>query len=386
MLDAVVVGAGPAGSIAARVLAEAGHSVAVLEEHGEPGLPVHCTGLLGLEAFEEFDLPRDTILGCSSAARFWGADGTSVHVQSPRVQAAVIDRARFDQALAARAAAAGASIRRGWRAESVAVERSGVTVTAAGGESVSARALVLACGANYRFHKPLGLGVPRAYMKSAQLETPFPASPRIDVRLGREVAPNGFAWLVSFERDDVPHARIGLMCDADGRRRFQAFADAVCAEAGIDSRDLPSPRLKLLPLAPISRTYADRVLAVGDAAGLVKPTTGGGIYYGLISGAIAAEVLHGALKAGRLGARQLRKYETRWRRKLGSEIRMALAFRQIAERLDDHAINSLIHLARVNGVVPLLQETASFNWHRKAVVSLLGHADFRKIVLRSLCA
>jgi flavin-dependent dehydrogenase len=154
----------------------------------------------------------------------------------------------------------------------------------------------------------------------------------------------------------------------------------------MDAQKLPRPRLKVLPLAPVTRTYADRVLAVGDAAGLVKPTTGGGIYYGLISGGIAAEVLDAALRRDRLASADLAKYERGWRRRLGSEIRIALAFRRMAERLDDAAINSLIHLARVNGVVPLLQETASFNWHRKAVVSLLGHSAFRRIVLRSICA
>lgn len=384
--DAVIVGAGPAGSITARLLAEQGHDVVALEEHQEPGLPVHCTGLLGLEAFEEFDLPRETILGRSSSARFWGGDGTSVLVHSPRVEAAVIDRARLDQALAARATEAGAELHRGWRAERVVVEPHRVVVTGTEGQTIAARTLVLACGASYRFHRQLDLGVPQAYMQSAQLEAPFPVPPNVEVRMGREVAPNGFAWLVSFERNRVPYARMGLMCDAAGRQRFEAFAGARCAEAGVDPRTLPAPRLKLLPLAPVSRTYADRVLAVGDAAGLVKPTTGGGIYYGLISGAIAAGVLDTALRTNRLGVPELKKYETKWRRRLGSEIKVALAFRHMAERLDDSAINSLVHLARINGVVPLLQETASFNWHRKAVVSLLGHAAFRKIVLRSLCA
>jgi geranylgeranyl reductase family protein len=383
----VIVGAGPAGSMTARLLAERGHDVVMLEEHLEPGLPVHCTGLLGVEAFDEFDLPRESILGRSSAARFWGGDGTSVLIQSPRVQAAVIDRAGFDQALARCATDAGAELRRGWRAERIAVEPHRVTVTgAADGQTVEARSLVLACGASYRFHRQLDLGVPQAYMQSAQLEAPFPLSPQVEVKLGRDVAPNGFAWLVPFYRGSTAHARVGLMCDADGRQRFEAFAGRLCADAGVDARTLPAPRLKLLPLAPVPRTYGDRVLAVGDAAGLVKPTTGGGIYYGLISGSIAAGILDTALTVNRLGVPELKKYEAKWRRRLGSEIRVALAFRHMAQRLDDAAINSLVHLARVNGVVPLLQETASFNWHRKAVVSLLGHSAFRKIVLRSLCA
>ena len=57
----------------------------------------------------------------------------------------------------------------------------------------------------------------------------------------------------------------------------------------------PAPRLRVLPLGPVSRTWTDRILAVGDAAGLVKPTTGGGIYYGLLTGHLAADVLAEAL-------------------------------------------------------------------------------------------
>jgi geranylgeranyl reductase family protein len=383
--DVVIVGGGPAGCTTARRLAARGHEVVVLEEHREMGVPVHCTGLLGLEAFDEFDLPRETILGHASSARFWAGDRTSALIGSDRVRAAVIERTRFDQRLAEYAEAEGAEIRRGWRADRIEVERERVVVSDGAGRTVESRVLVLACGASYRFHRALGLGVPDVSMQSAQLETPFPVSPQVQVRLGREVAPSGFAWLVSFDRRGSPFARIGVMCESGGREYFEAFVADLCREVGVDITSLPEPRRKLLPLAPVSRTYGDRVIAVGDAAGLVKPTTGGGIYYGMISGALAADVLGPALDRNRLGAAELRRYEKLWRRRLGPEIRTSLAFRRIAERLDDQAINSLIELARVNGVVPLLQETASFNWHRKAVVSLLAHRAFRSIILRSLC-
>lgn len=141
--------------------------------------------------------------------------------------------------------------------------------------------------------------------------------------------------------------------------------------------------MKMLPLAPISRTYADRVLAVGDAAGLVKPTTGGGIFYAMVSGALAADVLSVALGRDRLDAGALRAYESSWRRELGREIRAGLAFRRIVSGLSDESIDALIELSRVDGVVPLLQKTASFNWHRKAAVALLKHPAVRRIVLKS---
>src|SRR5207247_1338905 len=109
---------------------------------------------------------------------------------------------------------------------------------------------------------------------------------------------------------------------------------------------LPPPRLKVLPLAPVRRSYASRVLAVGDAAGLVKPTTGGGIYYGLLSGRIAADVLAEALARDGLDAGALAAYETRWRARLGPDIRAGLAFRAAAAPLDDRAVNATVPLAR----------------------------------------
>ena len=381
--DVVVIGGGPAGTTVATQLASAGHDVLVLEEHGEIGAPVHCTGLLGFEAFEEFNLPRQLILAEAGSARFWGASGQSVPVVSRRVGAAVIDRRALDQFLAQRARHAGAEVVTGVRAERVSVDGARVRVSIGGGASVDARACVLACGANYRFHRPFGLGLPRVYLQSAQVEARFPNADEIEIRFGRGVAPSGFAWMVPFARDGESFARIGLMSDARSREHFLAFRDVLATRVGANPADVPAPRLKMLPLGPVQRTYADRLLAVGDAAGLVKPTTGGGIYYGMISGALAADVLDESLRRDRLGAQALARYDVAWRRRLGQEIRVGLEFRRIASRLSDGSINELIDLARVDGLIPLLERTASFNWHRKAAIALLGYPAFRRIVFKS---
>jgi flavin-dependent dehydrogenase len=205
----------------------------------------------------------------------------------------------------------------------------------------------------------------------------------VEVQFGRDVAPGGFAWLVPFQRHQTSFARIGLMTETRSRVRFGAFVQALAARAGADPAAIGGPRCRMLPLAPVSRTYTDRVVAVGDAAGLVKPTTGGGIYYGLVSGAIAAGVLDRSLARDRLDAGTLRQYERGWRRRLGHEIRVGLAFRRLTARLNDASIDALIELARVNGIAQLLQETASFNWHRKAAIALLADADVRRIVFQS---
>jgi geranylgeranyl reductase family protein len=378
----VIIGAGPAGSMTAGLLAGQGHDVLVVEEHQEVGHPAHCTGLLGMEAIDELKLPRQTILNVVDAARFW-AGRQSVLIESEHIRAAVIDRPALDRWLAETAADAGAELRSGCRAESIERIDGGLRVHLRG-SIVDTRACVLACGASYRFHKVLGLGGPRAYLRSAQVEVPFSSTGPVDVWLGRQLAPGGFAWRVPFRRNGNPSARIGIMCESDSTRRFHRFASEVAAVGDIDAGSLPQPRLKVLPLGPVSRTYTDRLVAVGDAAGLVKPTTGGGIFFGLLSGTYAAEILDDRLRQDRLAAEHLRAYEVRWRERLGPEIRTGLAFRKVADLLGDAAVDALIELARTNGIAKLMKEHASFNWHRKAALALLGNSSFRKIVLSSL--
>jgi geranylgeranyl reductase family protein len=382
--DVIVVGGGPAGLIAARELAAAGRTVRVLEEHDVIGAPVHCTGVLGLGAFDELSLSRRAIVGAADAARFVSPNGTTVSIGADHVRAAVVDREIFDRDLAAAAVAAGAAIQTGVRVTAITRAAAFVSVQSSdAGAPITARAAILACGASYRFNRALGLGVPSVLVHSAQLELPFPRLDRVQVHFGRGVAPGGFAWVVPFEREGVPHARVGLLCERDAGASFETFAEILRTEYGLRN-PWPAPRLRALPLGPVARTWTDRILAVGDAAGLVKPTTGGGIYYGLLTGHLAAGVLVEALGEDRLDARRLREYERRWRARLGREIRAGLAFRAVAARLNDVAIDRLMELARVDGIVPLLKQTADFNWHQSAARALLRHAEFRRIVVKSM--
>jgi geranylgeranyl reductase family protein len=379
--DALVVGGGPGGLYAAWRLAHDGFSVVVCEEHDAIGVPVHCTGVLGADSFEEFALPRETVLNPLPTIRFVSPAGLELRYTPHEVQAVVIDRGRFDRTLADWARLSGAELRVNARVTSLDVTDAGVRAVA-GDAIVSARVAILACGASYALQRRFGLGMPRRYLHTAQRELPAYELGDVEVHFGSEVAPGGFAWAVPAQRPDGPCVRIGAMATHAADEYYSRMCERVGTAWGL-SGDMSNPRLKVLPLGPIDRTFADRLLVVGDAAGLVKPTTGGGIYYSVVSGSLAAAVAGQGLARNRLDAATLSAYETRWRGHLNSELKAQLALREAAEAMSDRDIDALFDLAKTDGVMPIIRRTARFNQHRHLIRALFSHPPARKVLLRT---
>jgi digeranylgeranylglycerophospholipid reductase len=380
--DVLIVGGGPAGLYAAERLARRGVSTLLCEEHALVGDPVHCTGVLATESFDMLGLPREATLNPLTAAQFVSPAGIRISYSTPTPLAAVIDRGAFDRALAARAVAAGAELRIGTR---VSVVETGPAAVRAqvGDEWVSARLLMLACGANYAFQRRVGLGLPRSYLHTAQRELPARTIGDVELHFGRDVAPDGFAWAVPVVRPSGTFVRVGVMTSRDPVGCYSRMLARVAEPRGVDDQQQP-PRQKILPLGAIDRTYADRALVIGDAAGLVKPTTGGGIHYSVWSAALAADVAVDALAADRLDAAALASYERKWRDQLGEEFAEQRSLRDLVTRLSDQEIDTLFDLARTDGIMPIVRKTAQFNHHRHLIRALLRHPPARKILFRSV--
>jgi geranylgeranyl reductase family protein len=381
--DVVVLGGGPGGLLAATRLAERGFQVALVEEHRSIGEPVHCTGVLADEAFDEFDIPREALLNPLQTARFYSPSGQNIEYTTSAVEAIVIDRRVFDATLAQQAAGAGVQLISGTRVADIAVGSHGVVLRGSGRE-LRGRSCILACGANYTFQKRLGLGIPAVTLQSAQMELPARCLGDVELHFGADIAPQGFAWAVPVVRPSGPHVRVGVMCARDASTHFQRILHRVAPRWGVQVDGNGAPRQRLLPLSSIARTYSDRCLVVGDAAGLVKPTTGGGIYYSLLSASIAADVLGGALNRGTPDAMALREYEAQWRRRLAPELRAQLSLRMAAQRLTDADIGDLFDLAKTDGIMPIVRRTAQFNRHRSLILALFRHPPARRVLLRRL--
>jgi flavin-dependent dehydrogenase len=95
---------------------------------------------------------------------------------------------------------------------------------------------------------------------------------------------------------------------------------------------------------PIRRSYTDCVLVVGDSAGQVKSTSGGGIYFGLKAAEAAAETAIECLEKNDTSNRYLRRYQTRWRRSIGRELRVTWIMRRILDELTDAEVDRVFQI------------------------------------------
>jgi flavin-dependent dehydrogenase len=134
----------------------------------------------------------------------------------------------------------------------------------------------------------------------------------------------------------------------------------------------------------LRKTYGNRVLAVGDAAGQTKPTTGGGIYYALISAQAAAHAALTAFEKGDFSEKILRAYQEEWREKLGPEMKIGSFFRRLGERLTDEEIDALFRVVGSDGILSVIEREARFDWHAGVIRFALRHPSLAKIFLRGL--
>ncbi len=385
MRDVAVIGAGPAGLLAARRCAEAGLDVSVLEEHPAVGSPTHCTGVISLETAALAKIPDEIVLKRLTHARLISPGGARCDLRwhgEGSEEILVIDRGAFDRELAEQAAAAGALIETGARVDGLAVADDGVSLTV-GTRTVRARAVILACGVSYRFQRQLGLGLPGRVAHTAQIEVDAEAADMVELHLGRDVAPDGFLWTVPISRGERPGLKIGALTRGDAGVCLDRFLGRPEVRARLASRP-GRPIRRLLPLQPIAKTYADRLLVVGDAGGFTKPTTGGGIFYSLVSASLAVETLLEAFDEGALDEERLSRYEARWQAELGQEFRIGGWLREFLTWRTDADIDRLVRASSSEAVQSVIRRTARFNRHRGVILALLREPRIASMLLRSL--
>lgn len=378
LYDVVVVGAGPAGNVCAYGTAKAGLSTMVLEEHEQVGLFVNCTGIIGVEAFRRLNLPTEPILGSLQKITFVAPGGHSFRYDPGQPLAHIVSRLQFDQALADLARGEGAQFRLGYHARLIRVDNDAVEIRQREEDADPIRAKVAVIAAGFGSNLPLQVGLtgPREIVYGAQAEVEMEGLEDVEIYLGRQVAPEAFAWVVPLQEGI---ARVGLIAAKEAPHHFQRLLQHPAIRSRLRT-EKPKMLLSPVPTEPIDRSYADRVLVVGEAAGQVKTTTQGGIYYGTLCAAMAAETLREAFRLGDLRAQALRRYEQAWTKAIRQELKTGLSLRQLFSRLSDSQIDALVELGTRDDIIALVKRLAQFDWHRDLIQTSLKLPALQEVV------
>jgi digeranylgeranylglycerophospholipid reductase len=367
LYDVAVIGGGPVGSRVASRLAGMGHRVVVLEQKERAGEGVCCTGIVSQECTRTFAIEDDLILREVVSATLFSPSGKALRLERPDTRACILDRPAFDNALARRAQDKGAEYVFSSRANNLEVGSDRVKIeTLRQGKRTrfEARAVVIASGFNSRLVEELRLGSISHFFAGAQAEVETAPLDEMEVYFGEEIAPGFFAWLVP---SSLSRARVGLLARQRPGHYLRKLISSLAIQGKIASAEAELSYGRV-PVKPLARTYFERLLVVGTAAGQVKPTTGGGIYYGLLCADIAAETLKQALASNDLSAKGLASYERAWQKKLGGELKKGYRVRKFYERLNDPQIDRLFDTIDAEGMAQVLlgDSKVSFDWHRPA--------------------
>ncbi|MFX1559763.1 MAG: geranylgeranyl reductase family protein [Promethearchaeota archaeon] len=369
--DVAVVGAGPAGSTTAKVVSGKGFSTVVFDRRSQIGIPVQCGELIPTpsEARRLFPHSRRMPQAVYVPQEFATNKTRSICLISPNgsayefsFEANIVDRVKFDQHLAQRAEDAGAQLNINSTVKSRSENNELTIKTGKSMNTAEARLVVGADGAHSIVAQSLGNNFVHAeadlspslqfVMSGVDVDESV-----VEMYFGRNIAPGGYAWVIP-KGEGVVNVGFGMrrglaQDDTPLRKYLERFVYKTLASSLRKAKILGRVGAIIPVGGPLNKTWSENVLLVGDAAGHVMASNGGGIPTALCGGEIAGDAIVNHFEVDT----PLSKYEEQWSSEFGRELDTALRVLRVADTImpSDTMTDICMRLAGVRFLEPLIR-------------------------------
>ena len=379
----VIAGGGPIGGHIASTIAKAGHSVALIEEHHTPGAPLKCAGLVTSRVLDFYPRSKtDIIQNTIKGAHIHSPSGKIVTIGGNAVHAYAIDRSRFDAEIINQARKDGADLHLGKKIINAEKTPQGIAVTVQQKKEKTQITCDMVIGADgphstirntFQFPRPTeilkGIG---ADLEDTRLDSDF-----VEIFLGNNIAPGFFAWIIPTNPQGTS-ARAGLCISPNARHSLKHYFTQFLANPLI-SPYFSTAQIKQqisgsIPLGPLKKTTKARVMLVGDAAAQVKPTSGGGLYPGLLCAQHCSQVALEALKNKQLQQTFLKKYHKRWTDDIGKELTRGMKFRRIFTALTDKQLDKYLQKINHPQIIDVINTYGDIDYPSKLLKPMIKQA------------
>jgi len=375
--DAAIVGGGPIGGYVAGEIARKKFKVAIFEKHKEIGTPIYCAGLVTPRTFDFLDIPKNLVVQNKiKGAHIHSPSGNILTIGGDKVHALVIDRSKFDREIIKKSEEKGAEVFLESNVLSAQKIGNNIELMTSHRQDIKCKLLVGADGPYSKIRDRFAFPEPTEFLRGIGAEiTNINLNPNfVEIFVGRDIAPGFFAWMIPTDKNGA-NARIGLCISQASpyspKHYFSNFLKNKHSSSYLKNIKITKYIGGTVPLGALKKTYASNVLIVGDAAAQVKPTSGGGIYTGLLCANHCSTVAIEALQKSDYTSQILKKYHKLWSADIGRELNLGMRFRKIYKNLTDKQMDKYIEKFQNPKITDIISKYGDIDFPSKLVKPLL---------------